>query len=787
VNKSLLVCIVLGVFGVLGGPVGAALATGDVNQASCPNEAMEGFNAALPDCRAYEMVTPANKEGAQVEPAGSPASVRATIAADGSSLVGRSREAFAGLSSDEVLGGTDEFGFYRFSRTGSGWATVPLNPYRGAMDSIGVGDSVWGPSEIMSDPARLRLRAADGSVSEIGPVWPPAFGPNLEYVPFRLLGVAADARNGVVFGILDPKLLWPFDSTVGETSSRHKLTVYEYTGTDNAEPRLVGVTGGAGSTALVSQCGTVLGGPQGIEAEGLSLGYNAVSEDGSHVFFTALATGCAGAAPPANEVFARIDGSSTVAISEPTAADCPLCNTGVPANAEFQGASADGSKVFFTTTQALLGSDASENLYEYDFASPAGQAKVVRVSGGDGSVSVPAAEVVGVSRISEDGSHVYFVAHGVLTSAVNGGGEGALGGADNLYVFERDARYPAGRTVFIADLCSEAGLSGSVSDSRCPSSLTGGGSGLNDGSLWGKGPGVGDQNRPVQATPDGRFLVFTSYADLTAGDMSTARQVFQYDAQTGSLARVSVGSEGFNSDGNVTGVDSNRELDARIASQSYDGGQSRSGVFARTMSDDGSYVFFQSPVGLTPGALDRVQVAESEAGTQAYAQNVYEYHAGRVSLIGTDSAKSINRNSQVLIGTSASGGDVFFQSLDRLVGQDTDTLLDFYDARVAGGFPAPVTPAGCEGDGCQGAPGGSPMFAGLSTGTPSGGGNLAPPSVSKRVVGARGLTGAQKLSRALAACRREPKRRRVSCRARARRRYGRSHSASAGKSGRGGK
>ena len=88
-----------------------------------------------------------------------------------------------------------------------------------------------------------------------------------------------------------------------------------------------------------------------------------------------------------NELFARVGGSQTVAISEPSAADCPLCDVSAPVDAVFRGASADGSKVFFMTSQSLLGHDTSENLYEYDFDAPAGQSKVVRVSAGDGSVS----------------------------------------------------------------------------------------------------------------------------------------------------------------------------------------------------------------------------------------------------------------------------------------------------------------------------------------------------------------------------------------------------------------
>ncbi len=54
-----------------------------------------------------------------------------------------------------------------------------------------------------------------------------------------------------------------------------------------------------------------------------------------------------------------------------------------------------------------------------------------------------------------------------------------------------------------------------------------------------------NDNRPVQATTDGRFLVFQSAADLTAGDASVVPQVFEYDAVREELVRVSVGEPGY--------------------------------------------------------------------------------------------------------------------------------------------------------------------------------------------------------------------------------------------------
>jgi len=701
----------------------------------CPNEQLRAENSSLglPDCRAFEMVTPADKNGAVVNPVDAP-----TVAADGSSVVGRSPEAFAGIENDEV-GENQNDAFYRFSRSGSGWVTVPLNPYRGELASIGFGDSVWMPAEARS-VARLRLRGAGGGVSEIGPMWPPADGQNQNREPGLVRGVAAEAVDGVVFSVSEPGFLWPFDSTISGRS------LYEYTGTGNTTPGLVGVSGGAGSTVLVSQCGTQLGARDNAEGAG-----NAVSESGGTVFFTAVgadSNACGGVQPPANELFARIDGERTVAISEPSGADCPLCDTSAPADAVFQGASADGSRVFFTTGQPLLGADTSENLYEYNFDAPAGESKIVRVSAGDGSVSEPTAEVQSVAEISEDGSHVYFLARGVLTKSANSMGEHAQAGGENFYLYERDAQYPAGRTVFIAG-CGDVG----------------------DG----------------QSTPDGDFLVLTSTCHLTAGDVSTARQVFQYDAQTSSMARVSVGLEGYNDDGNVTGDDINDNLDAHIVTQ-QNNYAARGGALARSMSDDGAYVFFQSPVGLTPQALNDLQVAE-DGRAPVYAQNVYEYHAGRVWLIDSDSSLAsleLDPGVPVLIGVSASGGDVFFRTGDQLVPGDTDTDIDFYDARIDGGFPAPVMEAGCVGDACQGSASSPPAFGVPSSVAFSGGGNLAPLPVSGPVVvQAKALTAAQKLARALKVCLKDPKRKRGSCRAAAKRLY--AHTSRAVKSDRRGK
>jgi hypothetical protein len=752
----------------------------------CPNEAVRGESALnpetqlpvsmrLPDCRGYELVSPPYTEGFAVTGV-------AAVSADGSRMIAGSFGAFAGTESDPVSINVQLTGggpAYEFTREGSGWVASPLDPsagrFTGGQKFAGVSrdltKTLWAarePSESIY-AQDLYVREADGAVVKVGSMVPPSVsGLPAGYVgeepgELSVVGTSSDLSH-VLFTIRVPNpggqsFLWPGDTT----SYRGGYTLYEYTGTGNSHPDLVGVND---EGALISGCSTWLGG-EGESGDK----YNAVSSDGEKVFFTPQASVvvenrrgeqevlCSG--PEVNEVYARIDGSATVDISEPSAAQCSACNTSVKSPAEFAGASEDGSKVFFLGEGLLAGATGS-NLYEYDFENPE-NAKIVQVSRGAPGYESPEPGVDGVARVSEDGTHVYFVARGVLTGAnEEGKGKSPTEGEPNLYVFERDRAYPLGRTAFVATL--------SEGDARD----------------WGSfNTGL------VQATPDGRFLVFSSGADLTPDDTSTVPQIFEYDALREKLVRVSVGQkapggyecpitkkmeEGYNCDGNAEEERDQPEFP-----------ETRAGLAA--ISSDGSYVFFHSADGLTPGALDNQLVNEYER-QHTYAQNVYEYHSsvaseggsivdGNVSLIsdGRDrTLHNITASGVQLYGTDASGQDVFFSSGDPLVAQDTDTQVGVYDARVGGGFPAPVSPVSCEGEACQGTPPSPLSFGAPASSSAAGGGNLTPPAEStpatKPKSKSKSLTRAQKLARALQTCRGKPKRKRATCEAQARKQYG---------------
>jgi hypothetical protein len=655
----------LGVLSLMASTAGIAWA-GDVNRASCPNELTSGFRSYLPDCRAYERVTPSYKGGFPVAIEG--------ISEDGSRLAARSLGIFS------HPGNTGQAGsLYEVSPTAAGWQPTPLDAPSSLFSSFNVetvspnfSSSLWFarvPSQSVIPDIYLGVPPR-GPFTRIGPSGPESLGEEV----LRLVGASRDLSHSV-YTIRAPspgrrRLLWPSD----KTASSGLASLYEYTGADNSEPRLVGVSN-AGPVAsiaagtLISECGTFLGGPGPYNGPSKEDAYNAVSESGDKVFFTAAGhnygeCGEAGpgvVAPSVNEVYARVDASQadahTVAISEPSKADCAECVLSGQADAEYQGASLDGSEVFFTTTQHLLpgAAGAGAGLYRYDFNGPA-EGRVTLLSAGD-----PAgADVQRVVRVSDDGSHVYLLARGALTAEANAFGKHPEAGQENLYLYERDAAHALGHVAFI-------GTAGDVGN--------------------------------AQATPDGRFLVFESAADLTPDQEGRveAGQVFEYDAQTRVLARVSRGQGGYNDDGHSS------VYRATIPRSNFTSDWPIKRFTGLAMSADGADVFFTSEDSLTPQALNDVA-------------NVYEFHEGLVALIsdGHDQTRVNEVPAVHLLGTSESGADVFFETADQLLTEDTDTQLDVYDARIGGGFPAPAAKPSCSEDACRGS-----LAGGLQTPAPS--------------------------------------------------------------------
>ena len=436
--------------------------------------------------------------------------------------------------------------------------------------------------------------------------------------------------------------------------------------------------------------------------------FNAVSGGGSEIFFNATTAsrpedGCDSSS---SQVFARLGGSRTIEVSRPSGAcgvdgEVPCPGATQRARSAFQGGNEAGTKVFFTTSAPLLGGSgaAGDALYEATIgcpgveplaeAQPCGAAgrevtSLVEVSH-DPDVG-EAAEFQGVVKIAPDGSRVYFVARGALTGEPGPEGLTPLKGADNLYVYERDAAHPEGHIAFVADLCSGPALSGVVEDVRCPEGFA------NDSALWAE-TGGGE----AQTTGDGEFLVFATYGQLivhgSEADANPAGDIYRYDARTGALNRVSLGEMGADANGN--GVEpSPGAYDASIHRGSTTGTvYQQHGLDGRAISEDGSRIVFLSAEPLARDAVNGLA-------------NVYEWYeepgsgGGRVSMISSGTAEQSDQDPVI----APSGRDIFFVTIQGLVSQDTDGQGDVYDARLGGGFPsAPAPVERCEGDACQGA------------------------------------------------------------------------------------
>jgi hypothetical protein len=85
-----------------------------------------------------------------------------------------------------------------------------------------------------------------------------------------------------------------------------------------------------------------------------------------------------------------------------------------------------------------------------------------------------------------------------------------------------------------------------------------------------------------------------------------------------------------------------------------------------------------------------------------------------------------------LLGADSSGANVFFATNDKLVGRDTDTELDYYDARICSASDPCIKQTAennvvCEGDACQGARTPQPPLLSAASISFAGPGNAAPP------------------------------------------------------------
>jgi hypothetical protein len=644
---------------------------------SCPNAlSRQGLSGQLPDCRAYELVTPVDKGGAVdmfgeelPSPGGGQERVhtleRGDSSEDGNGFLLDTLADFGSFSASSNNS-------YVFTRGGNGWTTASAAaPTLGAQNLL---VNVFSPdlsAVAVEDALSPSLQEGEGQVVQlVGPAGGPYAtvyaGEHNSPTEGELVGGSADLSH-VVIETRDP------GSAPGDAGQQAGRVLYEWVA---GRLRLVGLDSGG---SLLSRCGASLG--PGIGAAGRSaasgLDTGAVSSDGSKIFFTApdpevvegpnfvppAGSQCSGEGFPP-QLYMRLNGASTVEVSAP---DPGVVDPDGQQPAIYVGASRDGSEVFFLTKTELTPDAVGLHdleLYEYDTVT----STLTRVSRGDSGSAEGA--VSAVPAISSDGSTVYFLAGGALAPGAPVGG--------GLYRYDTGT----GVTTFVTSGASYPPVLGAHHV------------------WWESYAGrieVGlDQQAQYYTTGNGRFLVFGSTADLTGFDSRGFEELYRYDAADGSIVCVSCDPGGAPPSESALFTRSFNYHDAAV-------------VTPRPISEDGSYVFFDTASTLVPQASRGVI-------------HVYEWHDGTISLIDSPS----DPVGSFFLDSSADGSNVFFGTHAQLVPQDTDLSGDVYDARIDGGFEQPAPPA-CTGTGCQGVPSAPPLFATPASTTFNGVGNFPPP------------------------------------------------------------
>jgi hypothetical protein len=654
--------------------------------AACPNESFRtGRSASLPDCRAYELVTPpelgrtadmtfkdehekfsVSSEGerflleaevAAFEPAASRAGTKAVFSRtpSGWTIQSATTPAMTAEATEISLLSRD------FSQAALVSNEVPLNPvYHFAVGPVG------GPYATLSVPRELG--GADTFLVGANPGVPGGVAPFTD----------------VFLTSLDHALLPPGpEREAAEETQPGLVDLYGWSG---GQLRLVNVDD---EGKLLNQCGAKLGGA--AEAErGSGNAINAVSPDGSRVFFVSPAVselpGC-----PQAQLYMRVDGRETVEVSAPQGLTVPLSERG---RARYVGASRDGSRVYFTTATVLTPEGGSGALlYEYDTDAPVGhRLKLIAENVVLGPTANPGAVV------SEDGSTVYYFGTSTLQEP--------------------------GKSVAVRGIWRYDAISKTTSFVAVPREADRAG-------------------EPWYVTPDGGSLVFPSGGptipavqfDGPEGLEEELRgvghdELYRYDAADGSVMCVSCGE----------GVPPAKGL--MLEPILNEGWQERSDNQPTPVmiSEDRRRVFFQTSAQLVPQDTNEntlLEELDSIKSGLGKASDVYEWEAdgseeapgvfcrvanGCTHLISAGEAVGPER----FLGASQNGQDLYFASAAQLVPQATPEFTNIYDARVDGGFPSPAPHVECSS--CQGVGSPPPQFSTPASAAFTGVGN--PPASS---------------------------------------------------------
>lgn len=395
--------------------IGAIVCAAPAGAETCPNEQLrrESRSLALPDCRAYEMVSPPDKLGGAVklDSQSSSATGLTQMSADGNRVVFLSYDAFAGAPGLLVDN-------YESDRTPSGvWESENITPApdsqaqisqnAGAID--GSDDlattitattasfdplDVDGPTSLFGGALDVYARSPNGNVS-----WTSrgnSDAPDADPSNATYLGRSADASH-IVFSTSEPNLVPPASGP----SQLAGGNIYDRTA---GHTYLVGVDD---SGSLTSACGA-----------GEPVGVSGVSSQGDVAFVSPDPAG--GSDPSCSEpahIYLRVGDDTTLDVSSSQRTEP---EPGEPSPVTFQGIARDGSRVFFDSPDRLTDTaNVGGGLYEYDVAHRALHELVA-----DSGAGILKNFVSGNPSLSgsSDGSRIYLTSTLQLTSEAPAGG-----------------------------------------------------------------------------------------------------------------------------------------------------------------------------------------------------------------------------------------------------------------------------------------------------------------------------------------------------------------------------
>ncbi len=635
---------------------------------------------ALPDGRAFEMVSPPEKNSGEVAvPGGSGGLVGLSVRPLQASATGEAI-AYPSFTSFGDAQSAPAASRYMSRRSDAGWSTANItppnqegltkDPFRGFSPDLSFAAVVQKEPKLDPDAVEgfenLYLRDNQSSGFRALTTEPPQAS-GIYCVSFAGASSGFDRVIFAATGALTPDAPEvPFPGT----------NLYEWHAGDLS---LVNVL--PDGTPATPTNSTAFGAPGSNCEMNRSIIRNAISADGSRIFWTS-----------GDQLFARLDGTETIQL------DATQGGPGPAGGGRFWAASDDGSKVFFTSSNGLT-PDASpggfEDLYLYDFDAAPGE-ELTDITADPTPGSDPP-NIRGVLGASEDGSRAYFVADGALA-------EGAVAGRPNLYLWQAGAALR-----LIATLApDDANLGNNWDLVRFSGALE---------VALGFFSGV-PEAQTARVTPDGRHLAFMSTASLTGYDNVSqdsgepVSQVYLYDAQEDELACASCNP----SNARPIGFS---ELPVWITPYEQ----------PRYLSDDGGRLFFLSFDRLalrdTNGRQDVYEFEREGVGSCTAASDTFSNTSGGCLFL-TSSGSSGDHS--FFLDASADGRDVFISTREKLFPPDEDERYDVYDARVGGGFPPPASPPPiCAGEACR------PVQAAPSTSVPAsagfvGDGNAGPGS-----------------------------------------------------------